>query len=211
MIDDSKIIFPPFIGTIPTIAKPNPMIMPQPLLNEVTSTDQLTNAKRQRTVSMPINTTSVNFRTSYPSSSGATVTNTLASSATTNGSNATGGSEDQRKKQIRDSNREAARRCRERRRQYIEQLEGNLEQYKVEVKQLRDKLVRLERENTQLRAILSETKIIHQGSRIAVNESHVDCTYSNVVIPTSMDINSDSSHQLDGRTIQRSYIDRNNL
>ncbi|CAF4593549.1 unnamed protein product, partial [Rotaria socialis] len=33
------------------------------------------------------------------------------------------------------------------------------------MKQISDKLARLERENTQLRAIISETKIIHQGSR----------------------------------------------
>lgn len=67
--------------------------------------------------------------------------------------------DDHRKQQIRDSNREAARRCRERRRQYIDQLEGNLEQYKAQIKQLNDKIVRAERENTQLRAIISETKL----------------------------------------------------
>ena len=67
--------------------------------------------------------------------------------------------DDQRKQQIRDSNREAARRCRERRRNYIEQLEHNLEQYKAQIKQLNEKVVRAERENTQLRAIITETKL----------------------------------------------------
>jgi septal ring factor EnvC (AmiA/AmiB activator) len=139
----------------------------------------------------------MNFR-----SSGSVATNTLS----TNNSNI--GSEDQRKKQIRDSNREAARRCRERRRQYIEQLEGNLEQYKLQIKQLNDKLSRVERENTQLRAILSETKILHT-SRLSVNESHVD--YANIIASAGIDLNSDSNHQIDGGIIQRNYINRNNL
>ncbi|CAF1566002.1 unnamed protein product [Rotaria magnacalcarata] len=193
-------------NTMPTLSKTNTIIMTQSTLNEVTSTDQLSNVKRQRIASIPINATVMNFRPSFTaaSTSGVIPTNTLTSNTITNG-----GSDDQRKKQIRDSNREAARRCRERRRQYIEQLEGNLEQYKTQIKQLSDKLARLERENTQLRAILSETKIVHQGSRISANEAHID--YANVMVTTGMDINSESNHQMDGRTIQRSYIDRNNL
>ncbi len=182
------------------------MIIPQPSLNEVTSTDLLTSVKRQKTASMPINPPVMNFRSSFPSSS-ATATHTFPTT-TTNGSNANAGSDDHRKKQIRDSNREAARRCRERRRQYIEQLEGNLEQYKSQLKQLSDKLARVERENTQLRAILSETKILHPSSRLSVNESHVD--FSNVMAATSMDLNSESNQQ-DARLLQRNYINRNNL
>lgn len=196
-----------------TLSKTNTVIIPQPSLNEVTSTDQLSGVKRQRTVSMPINGAVMNFRSSFPSSSSSAAAAGVATGANTsitaNGANLNGGSEEQRKKQIRDSNREAARRCRERRRQYIEQLEGNLEQYKTQIKQMTEKLGRVERENTQLRAILSETKILHQASRIPINDSHVD--YGNVVSATGMDLNSDPNHQIDGRTMQRSYIDRNNL
>ena len=185
------------------------MIIPPSSLNEVTSTEQSSSAKRQRTSSIPLNPAVMNFRSSLPSTSTAAAVvipaNTLTS-ATTNGSNV--GSEDQRKRQIRDSNREAARRCRERRRQYIEQLEGTLEQHKAQIKQLSEKLSRVERENTQLRAILSETKILHPGSRLSINESHVD--YSNVISATGMDLNSDTN-QPDGGTIQRNYINRNNL
>jgi septal ring factor EnvC (AmiA/AmiB activator) len=140
----------------------------------------------------------MNFRPSFSSASAA------APATATNGS-----PDDQRKKQIRDSNREAARRCRERRRQYIEQLEGNLEHHKVQIKQLTDKLARIERENTQLRAILTETKVLHPSSRLSVNESHVD--YANIVAATGMDLNSESNHQTDGGIIQRNYLNRNNL
>lgn len=76
------------------------------------------------------------------------------------------GTDDQRKKQIRDSNREAARRCRERRRNYIEQLEGNLEQHKQQIKQLAEKLSQAERANTQLRAVLTEANIF-QARRVS--------------------------------------------
>jgi hypothetical protein len=183
------------------------MIIPQPSLNEVTSTDLLKNVKRQKTAPMPINPPVMNFRSSFPSSS-ATATHTFPTT-TTNGSNVNAGSDDHRKKQIRDSNREAARRCRERRRQYIEQLEGNLEQHKSQLKQLSEKLARMERENTQLRTILSETKILHPSSRLSINESHVD--FSNVMTATAMDHNSESNHQIDGGIIHRNYINRNNL
>ncbi|CAF4174829.1 unnamed protein product [Rotaria sp. Silwood2] len=197
-------------NNIPALTKANTIVMPQAPVNEVTSTDQLSTAKRQRTAPEQMNPTVMNFRSTFPTSAvSAAATNTLTSTTTTNGSNGNGGSDDQRKKQIRDSNREAARRCRERRRQYIEQLEGNLEQHKAQIKQLNDKLARVERENTQLRAILSETKLLHPASRISANESHVE--YANVVNATGMNINSESNHQIDGRTIQRSYIDRNNL
>jgi hypothetical protein len=115
------------------------------------------------------------------------------------------GGDDQRKKQIRDSNREAARRCRERRRQYIEQLEGNLEQCKLQIKQLNEKLSRAERENTQLRTIINETKIFHPSSRLSSNESIVD--FANVIGTTNgMDLNSETT---DGNTLQRNYINRN--
>jgi hypothetical protein len=187
-------------GNMAPLTKANTIFIPQPSLNEVTSTDQLSNVKRQRTAPTPVNTTIMNFRPSFPPAGGTTVTNTSP----------THGSDDQRKKQIRDSNREAARRCRERRRQYIEQLEGNLEHHKGQIKQLTDKLARIERENTQLRAILSETKILHSASsRISLNESHVD--YTNVLTAAGIDINCESNHQTDGGTIQRNYLNRNNL
>jgi hypothetical protein len=172
----------------------------------VTSTDQLLTIKRQKTTPMPINTTAVSFRPSLQSAATVPTANTLI---TTNGLNTGGGSDDQRKKQIRDSNREAARRCRERRRQYIEQLEGNLEQYKLQLKQITEKLTRVERENTQLRTILSETKILNPSSRLSSNDLVVD--YANVVTATGMDLNSESNHQTDGGIIQRTYINRNNL
>jgi septal ring factor EnvC (AmiA/AmiB activator) len=187
------------------VTRANTIIIPPPSLNEVTSSEQSSNAKRQRTAPASINSPVMSFRTSFPSST-VIPTNTLT---TTNGSNTNPGSEDQRKRQIRDSNREAARRCRERRRQYIEQLEGNLEQHKAQIKQLTEKLSRVERENTQLRAIISETKILHPSSRLSLNESHVD--YANVVAATGMDLNSESNHQSDGGAIQRNYMNRNNL
>ena len=177
---------------MPPVTKSSTIIIPtsSASLNEVSSTDQLSNIKRQRTAgSIPTNSNVMNFHSTYPSPNQTTTV--------ING----GGTEEQRKKQIRDSNREAARRCRERRRQYIEQLEGNLEHHKLQIKQLTEKLSRTERENTQLRAILSETKILHT-SRLSVNESNLD--YSNV-------LNSDSNHQTDGGTIQRNYNNRNNL
>lgn len=208
MIKVKFVFFPHLSGTNAALTtKSNTVIIPMPTLNEVTSSDQLSSGKRQRTSSMPINTTVTNFRSSFPTSSSAATT--LTTTTTTNNPNTNAGSEEQRKKMIRDSNREAARRCRERRRHYIEQLEGTLEQYKAQVKQLNEKLARIERENTQLRAILSETKLIHQAPRISGNDSHVD--YSNVVAATGMDLNPESNIQIDGRTIQRSYLDRNNL
>jgi uncharacterized membrane protein len=149
----------------------------------VTSSGQLLNIKRQKTAPMPVNT--INVRSS------------------TNDNHI--GNEDQRKKQIRDSNREAARRCRERRRQYIEQLEGNLEQCKLQIKQLNDKLSRAERENTQLRAVLTETKIFHASSRLSSNESIID--FANVIATTNgIELNSET---IDGNTLQRNYINRN--
>ncbi|UJR37795.1 hypothetical protein I4U23_030486 [Adineta vaga] len=194
---------------IPSMTKAGTIIIPQPSLNEVTSTDLLANAKRQRTVPIPTNVTSMNFRPTYPSVSSGIAMHPLPSTTTTNGSNANIGSDDHRKKQIRDSNREAARRCRERRRQYIEQLEGNLEQFKSQVKQLNEKLARIDRENTQLRAILSETKILHPSAHHIINDSHID--YGNVITATSIDLNSESNHHTDGGIIQRNYMNRNNL
>ncbi len=185
------------MNNIAPMTKTNTIIIPPSALNEVTSTDQSASIKRQRTGPIPTTSTVMSFR---PSTGVATLTNTLSS----NSSN--GGSDDQRKKQIRDSNREAARRCRERRRQYIEQLEGNLEHHKGQIKQLTEKLARIERENTQLRAILTETKILHSSSRISLNESHAD--YANVITATGMDLHSEST---DGGSITRNYINRNNL
>ena len=181
------------------------MIIPQQAMgSEVSSTDQSSGSKRQKIVSMPASTSVVNFRSAATASS-STVPPVITAALSPNES---GGSDDQRKKQIRDSNREAARRCRERRRQYIEQLEGNLEQSKAQIKQLTDKLARVERENIQLRALISETKLGH-SSRLSSNESIVE--YVNVVNATGIELPSDSNHQTDGGMVQRNYISRNNL
>jgi hypothetical protein len=110
------------------------------LFNEVTSSDPLIGLKRPKVVVAPVLVEEANVQFV--------------------------GTDDQRKKQIRDSNREAARRCRERRRNYIEQLEGNLEQHKQQIKQLAEKLSQAERVNTQLRAVLAETNIF-QARRVS--------------------------------------------
>jgi len=145
----------------------------------------------------------MNFR---PTSS-STTTTTIPTAA--HSPNAGGGSDDQRKKQIRDSNREAARRCRERRRQYIEQLEGNLEQSKLQIKQLTEKLTRVERENLQLRALLSETKLLHPTARLATSDNSGD--YVDVVTANEIGLSIESTHQTDGSLLQRNFINRNNL
>ena len=178
-------------ANVPPLTKAATVIIPSSTNNEVTSTFPV--AKRTRTANaIPTNSTVMNF---HP-----VPTTTTMPAFSPNGSNAA--SDDQRKKQIRDSNREAARRCRERRRQYIEQLEGNLEHHKIQIKQLQDKLGRLERENTQLRAILSESKILHT-TRLSINDSQFD--YGNA---STIDMNSDST---DGPAIQRNYLTRNTL
>jgi len=163
------------------------LISQQPVINEVTSSDQLLGIKRQKMT--PIPTNNLTLRSSY------------ASPTNDNNNDNNVGSDDHRKKQIRDSNREAARRCRERRRNYIEQLEGNLEQCKLQIKQFSENLARAERENTQLRAIITETKRFHQTSRILTNDSMMDFSTTN-----GIDLNSEST---DGNTIQRNYITRN--
>ncbi|CAF2534749.1 unnamed protein product [Rotaria sp. Silwood2] len=171
-------------GTIP---KANSiLISQQPVINEVTSSNQLLCIKRQKTIPIQSNTL-----------------NSGSSLSTANDNNNTG-SDDQRKKQIRDSNREAARRCRERRRQYIEQLEGNLDQCKQQIKQLNEKLAHAERENTQLRTIIAETKRFHSTSCLSSNESMLD--FANVMTTNGIDLNSDST---DGNIIQRNYFPRN--
>ena len=145
--------------------------------------------KRQKMTPMPTNTI--------------TLRPTSSSSSTTNNNNMNnGGSDDQRKKQIRDSNREAARRCRERRRNYIEQLEGNLEQYKTQLNKLSEKVSRAERENTQLRAIITEAKIFPSSSRLSLSSD-----FANTIITSNgIDLNSEST---DGNIIPRLYTNRN--
>ena len=156
------------------------MIMPQ---HEVTSSNPLVGVKRARTMPMPTNP--VNVRPP--------IANDYAVG------------DDHRKKQIRDSNREAARRCRERRRNYIEQLEGNLEQYKLQMKQLNEKLSRAERENTQLRTILAEAKMYHSSSTSSSrlssssNESLID--FANVISANGIELSSE--------TMERNFINRN--
>jgi uncharacterized membrane protein len=185
------------------VTKVNTTSIPKQIItaDEVTSSDQSSSAKRQRAVSIGNNT----VMNSCPSSASSSPVIVM----TANSPNGNAGSDDQRKKQIRDSNREAARRCRERRRQYIEQLEGNLEQSKLQIKQLSDKLVCVERENIQLRALLSETKLIQPGSRLPSSESLVE--YVNVVSSNGLDHNSDTDHAMDGATMQRNYVNRNHL
>jgi septal ring factor EnvC (AmiA/AmiB activator) len=139
-------------------------------------------------------------------------TNTLSthSTATTSAISTThsppmpAGSEDQRKKQIRDSNREAARRCRERRRQYIEQLEGKLEQSKSEVKQLNEKLARTERENLRLRTMLAEANHVQTTGRLSAADIHSDYIINGV----NLELTNETT---DGTSIKRTYINRNNL
>jgi len=189
-----------FQQTIPNpMTKSTQIIIPTgAVTNEVTSTDQSLTPKRQKT-----NSNIMNFR---PTSS-STTTTTIPTAA--HSPNAGGGSDDQRKKQIRDSNREAARRCRERRRQYIEQLEGNLEQSKLQIKQLTEKLTRVERENLQLRALLSETKLLHPTARLATSDNSGD--YVDVVTANEIGLSIESTHQTDGSLLQRNFINRNNL
>lgn len=156
--------------TVPLISKP--LI---PVHHEVSSSGQLLTVKRQKTTSLP----------SMP--------NVHVRSSTHDDSSHT---DDHRKKQIRESNREAARRCRERRRNYIEQLEGNLEQCKVQIKQLNEKISRSERENTQLRAIIAEAKIFHTSTR---DSSMMDFV-------NGMDVSNETT---DGNALPRNFIQRN--
>ena len=183
------------------MTKSTPIIIPQTAVtNEVTSSDQSLSSKRQKTNSLTANSNAMTFRS-------ATTTGTI--SAAPHSPNGGGASDDQRKKQIRDSNREAARRCRERRRQYIEQLEGNLEQSKSQIKQLSDKITRIERENLQLRALLSETKLLHPTARLATSDNVGD--YVDVIATNEIGLNAESNHQTDGGLLQRNFINRNNL
>ncbi|CAF1425932.1 unnamed protein product [Rotaria magnacalcarata] len=154
-------------------AKANSIVISQqPVVNEVSSSNQLVSGKRQKTIS-------TNNKSSSPSFSPPINDNNNI------------GSDDDRRKHIRDSNREAARRCRERRRNYIEQLEGNLEQCKSEIKQLNEKLSLAERENTQLRAILTETKRFHTVSGLSSNDSMID--FVNVISTNGVDHNVEST------------------
>ncbi|CAF0789461.1 unnamed protein product [Didymodactylos carnosus] len=105
----------------------------QNMSNEVTSSNRIPRVKRPRLNQSLVSTN-------------------LPSVSNNNGTGDVG-----RRKHIRDSNREAARRCRERRRQYIETLENNLEREKEKTQKLEVDLQNLKRENTQLKTILSET------------------------------------------------------
>lgn len=163
--------------------------------NEVSSSDQLQQNKRQKA-----NLIGSSFRSNINSTNPTTIVVASAQNSNAN-------SDDQRRKQIRDSNREAARRCRERRRQYIEQLEGNLEQAKHQIKQLDDKINRLERENLHLRTLISESKLAHSGARLASNDQRVEL----FVTSATIDLNSDATHTTDNGNLQRTYINRNSL
>ena len=135
----------------PTVTKSSNVVAngKRSIPNEVTSSNPTVGMKKQK-----LNTqTPMNFRMSMP-------VEALPPAA----------NEDERRQQIRDSNREAARRCRERRRKYIEELEGTLDQHKTQIKQLTEKLIISERENSQLKAIIGEMKLF-QPRRIAPSET----------------------------------------
>ena len=65
---------------------------------------------------------------------------------------------DVRKQQIRNSNREAARRCRERRRNYIETLEANIRVLECEKKTLINENSSLKSEVVQLKKTLCDRR-----------------------------------------------------
>ena len=65
---------------------------------------------------------------------------------------------DQRKQQIRNSNREAARRCRERRRNYIETLESNIRNLENRQKVLINENTSLQKENLELKNMMADRK-----------------------------------------------------
>jgi hypothetical protein len=182
-----------------SVTKANLIAFPQqPIVDEVTSTDQLPGSKRARLNLIPTSTNQ--FRSALPSSSSSS-SSSLSNDKTNNNL-----SDDQRKKQIRDSNREAARRCRERRRNYIEQLEGNLEQHKLQIKQLSEKVSRAELDNTQLRAMLGESKLFQP--RLPSNDSSLE--FSTLLIPNNgMELKLEGAHRIDGNLLQRSYVARN--
>ncbi|CAF0868160.1 unnamed protein product [Adineta ricciae] len=160
------------------VTKANSILLSQSaVINEVSSSDQSLGSKRQKT-----------------SSTTSRISLTLPTTDDDDNNNNSAHSDDQRKKQIRDSNREAARRCRERRRNYIEQLEGNLEQYKTQIKQLTENLARAERENTQLRAIISEAKLFPSTVRITTNDAMMDFSSNGIDV---------ASETTDGNAIQR--------
>ena len=142
------------------------------LINEVTSSDPSIGKKRQKIVQQHVPSTNINYGNEIHSD------------------------DDPRKQQIRESNREAARRCRERRRNYIEQLEGSLEQHKNQIKQLSDKLMLAERDNTRLHAILTETKVF-QSRRTTPNETIRD--FSTIII---------NGNEIDGNFLQRNFPTR---
>ncbi|CAF3311005.1 unnamed protein product [Rotaria socialis] len=172
IVSNNKRTFQQAIIGGPTPKATSIVISQQPVVNEVSSSNQLVSGKRQKTIS-------TNNKSSSPSFSPPINDNNNI------------GSDDDRRKHIRDSNREAARRCRERRRNYIEQLEGNLEQCKSEIKQLNEKLSLAERENTQLRAILTETKRFHTVSDLSSNDSMVN--FVNVISTNGVDLNVEST------------------
>ena len=73
------------------------------------------------------------------------------------------------------------------------------------MKQLNEKLSRAERENTQLRAIITEAKIFHPSSRLSSNESLVD--FANVISAANgIELSSEAT---EGNPLQRNFITRN--
>ncbi|CAF0867978.1 unnamed protein product [Didymodactylos carnosus] len=129
----------------PLCSKPVSVIQAHPVstLNEVTSSNQICHKWKRQKIPLP-----------PPSSSSVLSVNAL------------------RRKQIRDSNREAARRCRERRRQYIETLETSLEQQKLKRKQCEIQIQQLKRENIELK-----THLVGSGQQTSVTSYSMNDYY----------------------------------
>ncbi|CAF0740966.1 unnamed protein product [Didymodactylos carnosus] len=164
----------------------------QNMSNEVTSSDQsLHQVKRQKVVStVPAGSNSSGVNSHQPHVVPPVTTNIYPqhqppiTQQTFTGT--TEGDPDTRRQQIRESNREAARRCRERRRQYIETLEANLDQQKQQNQKLELEIQHLKRENSQLKTILNETTLNKLSRSSAQINGQTD---KNITVTNDTDIN----------------------
>lgn len=95
---------------------------------------------------------------------------------------------DVRKQQIRNSNREAARRCRERRRNYIETLEANIRNLESKQKTLTNENNSLHKEVATLKKTISEYKNCNLDT---VNQQNTDKNMNNSSINQLRLVNSD--------------------
>lgn len=90
---------------------------------------------------------------------------------------------DQRKQQIRNSNREAARRCRERRRNYIETLENNIRSLENRQKNLINENTSLQKENSELKNVIADRKSTDSADLKKLNKiDHQICTLKNSML-----------------------------